>query len=100
MQRRTAAVDKQDIKAMIWKRGSTLRLISTQAGLDFDTASRSLIEPIPRANKAIADFLAISLHELWPRWYDQNGNRIKQQRHCKNLARPSRCVSANSSHSI
>ena len=92
--------DKEDIKAMIWKRGTTLRQISIQAGLNPEAGGHSLANPKPSANRAIADFLAIPLHELWPSWYDQNGNRIAAQRHCKNLARPQRRVSENSSRSI
>ena len=100
MSRVAKAYDKEDIKAMIWKMGSTLRQISVQAGLNAEAGGHSLANPKPAANRAISEFLAIPLHQLWPSWYDQNGNRIAAQRHCKNLARPSRRVSAKSAHSI
>lgn len=70
---------REDIKAAIRKRGSTLAIISTNAGLHRRSASHALVNPMPIANSAIAEFLGKSLHDLWPRWYDQNGERIKSQ---------------------
>ncbi len=70
---------KEDIKAAIRKKGSTLRAVSKDAGLNQDTVCMALARPIPRANIAIAKFLGVPLHTLWPLWYDQNGERIKSQ---------------------
>lgn len=70
---------REDIKAEIRKRGSTLADISTKAGLGRRSASYALVVPMPTANRAIADFLGMTLHDLWPRWYDQSGERIKSQ---------------------
>ncbi len=67
---------KEDIKALIHKRGSTLRQISLEAGLCMDGGSIGLHRPIPTVNKAIAEFLGIPAHDLWPDWYDPEGNRI------------------------
>lgn len=67
---------KEDIKAAVRKKGSTLQALSIQHGLQEKTVAGSLRVPMPRANRAIADFLGISLHQLWPAWYDQSGNRI------------------------
>jgi hypothetical protein len=36
----------------------------------------ALIKPHPRANAAIAEFLGVSLHELWPQWFDEDGKLI------------------------
>ena len=38
--------------------------------------SWALIRPHLRANHAIAEFLGVSLHELWPQWFDHSGGRI------------------------
>lgn len=73
------APHREDIKAAIRKKGSTLADISRKAGLNERTGANSLFRPIPRINRAIADFLGVTLHDLWPRWYDQNGERIKSQ---------------------
>ena len=67
---------REDVKALIRKRGKTLSQLSLEAGLHLDTVNKSLIRPLPRANIAIVKFLGLSLHELWPDWYDQAGQRI------------------------
>lgn len=41
--------------------------------------SWALIRPHLRANHAIAEFLGVSLHELWPQWFDLSGGRIGLQ---------------------
>lgn len=68
---------REDIKAAIRKAGSTLSAISLDAGLHRCTASQSLYAPIPQANHAIAAFLKTSVHDLWPHWYDEHGERVK-----------------------
>lgn len=70
---------REDIKAMIHKRGSTLRQISIEAGIHKGTTSSALLFPIPKANRAIAAYLGLPLHVLWPQWYDQKGRRIKHK---------------------
>jgi len=85
---------KEDIKAAVHKKGSALSKLSLGAGLASTTCNHALVKPIPRANKAIASFLGESLHDLWPRWYNASGERIRIQskakssrkrtlRHCK-----------------
>lgn len=87
-------IHKEDIKAAIHKRGVALSDLSLENGLDERTCAMSLARPIPAGNTVIADFLGLPLHVLWPRWYDQQGNRLvnrnktkttrKQfRRHCK-----------------
>lgn len=87
---------KEDIKAMVCKQGITLRQISLKAGLNIDAASEALRKPFPAANIAIAEFLGKSLHDLWPCWYDQHGNRITVSEHRRNLAQPIPSVSVKS----
>lgn len=87
---------KEDIKAMVWKRGMTLRQISLHAGLGIDAASEALRRPYPSANHAIAEFLGSSVHDLWPRWFDQNGNRITSHKHKQTIAHRPPVVSAES----
>lgn len=91
---------KEDIKAMVWRRGTTLRQISLQAGLNIHAASEALRKPFPAANTAIADFLGKSLNDLWPCWYDQHGNRITVSEHRRNLTQLTPPVSVNSSQTI
>lgn len=67
---------KEDIKAAVRKRGTTLRALSVKAGLCRDAAGQGLSRPYPGAQRAIAAFLDVPLNELWPQWYDQTGQRI------------------------
>ncbi len=77
--KRSKGMHREDIKAAVRKKGATLQQLSLQAGLEVKTASKSLMVPCPRANRAIAEFLGKSLHDLWPHWYSQNGERIRSQ---------------------
>lgn len=100
MPRGVSKYTKNRIRFLVAEKGSSLRQISIQAGLNGDAGSHSLTRAKPAANKAIADFLGISMHELWPDWYAQDGNRISARSNAQNLARPPAPVSANSAHSI
>ena len=70
---------KEDVKARIRKQGKTLRELSIEAGLAEATVCISLKKPLPTANIYVADFLGLSLNDIWPEWYDNRGNRIYQQ---------------------
>ncbi len=69
-------LDRHDIMAAVRKRGSTLAGVGRSVGLSRKSMSWALIRPHLRANAAIADFLGLSLHELWPQWFDRSGGRI------------------------
>lgn len=92
--RRKKSPHKEDIKAAIYKRGATLTQLASSASLGATTCNTALHRPIPRANRAIAEFLGVALCDLWPQWYDSEGMRIrikpktkstrkKPSRHCK-----------------
>lgn len=68
---------KEDIKAAVRKRGKTMTGLSREAGLHDLTATLSLTRPIPRANRAIAAFLNMTVHDIWPSWYSPDGQRIR-----------------------
>ena len=64
-----------DIVAGIRKRGSNLRSLSVAAGFAPSTLQASLYRLHPAAHRAIADFLGVSRHEIWPHWYDESDAR-------------------------
>ena len=70
---------REDIKAAVRKKGSTLRAVSLNAGLCRDAATVALVKPFPSGQRAIADFLGLPLNTLWPKWYDNDGQRIETQ---------------------
>jgi Ner family transcriptional regulator len=65
-----------DIVAAVRKRGSTLAGVARGVGLSRKSMSWALIRPHEKANRAIAKFLEVSPHELWPAWFDTDGRRI------------------------
>tara|TARA_B100000614_G_C14372999_1_gene422219 strand:- start:93 stop:395 length:303 start_codon:yes stop_codon:yes gene_type:complete len=63
----------EDIKAEIRKRGSTLKEIGIKAGLHPSALGHSLYYPVPAANRAIADFFGLNVQDIWPGWFDADG---------------------------
>lgn len=66
----------EDVKAAVRKRGKSLTEIARDAGLHDSTCRAALLRPIPAGNAAIAKFIDRSLNQLWPEWYDAQGNRL------------------------
>lgn len=74
------APHKEDIKAEIRKRGSSLAELTRENMPIGDTALTICLDrPLPRANRIIAGFLGLPLNHLWPRWYDKDGKRIPKR---------------------
>lgn len=61
--------DRHEIMAEIRRRGSSLRAVSLEAGLSESTCRKALAVPMPSGEAAIADFLGVTVHELWPDRY-------------------------------
>lgn len=70
----------QEIKAMVWMKGGTLTLVAQRAGLEESACRAALVRCVPKADQAIAKFLGVSLHDLWPDRYDDGGARISHVR--------------------
>lgn len=72
-----------DILAKIAKKGSNLSRIAKDNGLSSTTPSKALREPCYSGEQAIAKFLDISAHVIWPNRYDSKGiplhSRIRKQ---------------------
>lgn len=60
---------RQDIIAAVRKKGSSLAGIGRQLGLSRATMAWALINRHERANRAIAEFIGVPAHELWPDWF-------------------------------
>ena len=70
---------RQQIIAAVRMKGSSIAAIGRDIGLKRPTMSWALIAPRIRANRAIADFLGVSMHELWPQWFDADDKLISTQ---------------------
>lgn len=67
--------DRFAIIAEVHRRGSTLVDLALENSLSESACRVALDRPVPSANRAIAEFLGVPLHELWPAWFDAEGNR-------------------------
>jgi len=64
---------REDIKAAIRKRGTSLKELALANGLGLADCSLALIRPHFAAELAIAEFLGVSPRQLWPHRYDGDG---------------------------
>lgn len=61
--------DRFDIKAMVHRKGKSLRDLALESGLSESACRVALIRPLPAGEAAIADFLGLTLQDLWPDRY-------------------------------
>jgi Ner family transcriptional regulator len=67
---------REDIKAAVRKRGTTLKALSLDGGLSESACRKALDVPSPRAEALIAACLKKPLHQIWPDRYDKRGGRL------------------------
>lgn len=79
-----------DVRAAVSKAGSTLAKIAEDAGLHVSTAQQALKRPCYAGEQAIAQFLGVPAHHIWPGRYDSAGlpkhPRIRKQLNADNSA--------------
>lgn len=68
---------REDIKAAIRKRGSTMNDLAKERGLPPSTVRNALSRPAYSGELAISDFLGVPAHELWPTRWTPEGRRIR-----------------------
>jgi Ner family transcriptional regulator len=68
---------KEDIKAEIRKRGSTMNDLARERGLPTSTVRNALTRPVFSGEVAIAEFLGVPAHQLWPDRWTSDGRRIR-----------------------
>lgn len=73
----TSTWHHEQIKAAIRMRGMTLRQLAIDNGRNPTSLSLVFARPSPFAEKIIADFLGVPLHELWPERWTADGRRIR-----------------------
>lgn len=68
---------REDIKAAIRKRGTTMNALAHERGLRPSTVRNALSRPVFSGEIAIAEFLGVAAHELWPDRWTPDGRRIR-----------------------
>lgn len=63
------------IKAEIRMRFGSIENLAEKANVDASTLRASLRRPVPKGNRVIAKHLGTTVQSLWPRWFDEYGNR-------------------------
>ena len=66
----------EDVKAAVGKTGISLSELARRHSLNPSTVVHAVRRPQPSGNRAIAKHLKKKLHELWPEWFDKDGNRV------------------------
>lgn len=67
---------REDIKAAVRKRGTTLKDLALRNGLSESACRKALDVPSPRAEALIAECIEKPVHEIWPDRYDVRGGRL------------------------
>lgn len=68
--------DRHSIKAAIARKGKSLSELAREIDMPETTLRTALDKPCLSGEKAIANFLGIPLHILFPTRWDENGKRI------------------------
>lgn len=66
----------EDVKAAVRKTGISLSSLGPRHGLAESTIRAAIVRPVPRGNRVIAKHLGRTVHEIWPEWFDEQGNRV------------------------
>ncbi|MEX0758759.1 MAG: helix-turn-helix domain-containing protein [Tistlia sp.] len=69
----------EDVKAAVRKTGITLEALGQSAGIPGATVRKCLYKPCPKGNRVIAAYLGRRLFDIWPEWYDRQGDRIRSR---------------------
>lgn len=69
----TADWHREEVKAAIRKRGSTLKALSMNNGYGEDACRRATKHPWPAVERIIASFLGVEPQSIWPSRYDADG---------------------------
>lgn len=75
----TTGWHRADIICAIHKKGTTLAALGRRHGYADSTLRAALMKPRKPANQVIASYLGVSLHELWPAWFDAEGRLLVHQ---------------------
>ncbi|GAB4182022.1 MAG: hypothetical protein OHK0024_21220 [Thalassobaculales bacterium] len=71
----SASWHPEQIKAAVRMRGVTLTALAVSRGLPPSACREALVRPRPAGERAIAAFLGVPLHELWPGRWHADGRR-------------------------
>jgi Ner family transcriptional regulator len=68
--------DEWAIRAELRRRGFRFKAMAEESGFSASTLRGALNKPSTNVNRYIAMILGVSTHELWPDWFDSDGELI------------------------
>lgn len=69
-------MDEWAIRAELGRRGFTFNKMAVESGFSASSLRAALVKPSTKVNLFIASKLGIEAHELWPDWFDADGDLI------------------------
>jgi Ner family transcriptional regulator len=68
--------DRPAIKAEIARRGFNQGGLSKHLGMEEQMVRLALRQPYEKVNRKIAAFLGVPVQDLWPDWFDEDGDLL------------------------
>lgn len=68
--------DEWAIRAELRRRGFRFKDMAKESGFSASSLRGALSKPSTNVNRYIANILGVPTHELWPDWFDEDGELI------------------------
>lgn len=68
--------DEWAIRAELRRRGLRNKEMAAESGFSASSLRMALKRPLTKVNRYIASLLGVPTHELWPDWFDADGELI------------------------
>lgn len=68
--------DEWAIRAELQRRGKSFKKLAAESTFSAGSLRMALKRPSTKVNQFIATLLGVSTHELWPDWFDDDGELI------------------------
>lgn len=81
------AVRRVWIKGQLELRGLSLRQLARREDVSHQAMSHALIGPSSHLQPVLAQVLGLTVHQLFPEWYDEAGNRVGRTRNKQRTTR-------------
>lgn len=82
----TLNIPKEPARRRVWVkgelelRGLSLRKLAVREGVSHQAMSSALVTPSSHLQAVIAEALGLTVHQLFPEWYDASGARLGRTR--------------------
>lgn len=70
---------REDLKAAVRKRGTTIAALASRHGIKPSALLRTLVVPRESGERIISDFIGVPPQRIWPSRYHKDGRRKRPQ---------------------